>query len=111
MSTNSYDISAQTVKDLAAARQKTNFDTKKMALAIFGKDMFDQHERIINILRSDPVCKREPKPFLNHTQAVQRGLSVSKRLLELKEKHGWSYPDFRMAQQLAGPGLSVSTRL
>ncbi|KAF9583785.1 acyl-coenzyme A oxidase [Lunasporangiospora selenospora] len=81
--------------DLANARKKVSFDIVDMTNYIHcGAANVEQRRYIIDLIAKDPIFKKDDWGWLNHTDAVKRGIAMSARLAEIKMEHDLNDLDF-----------------
>ncbi|KAG0304511.1 hypothetical protein BGZ98_005426, partial [Dissophora globulifera] len=86
---------SQNKKDLAYARTKISFDVKDMTNYLYGgSENVDQRRYIIDLIAKDPIFNKDDWGWLNHTDAVKRGIAMSTRLAEIKMEHDLNDMDF-----------------
>ncbi|KAG0072522.1 palmitoyl-CoA oxidase [Linnemannia elongata] len=86
---------SQNKKDLAQARTKTNFDVTDMTNYLYGGPAnVEQRRYIIDLIAREPIFNKDDWPWLNHTDAVKRGIAMSTRLAEIKMEHELNDLDF-----------------
>ncbi|KAG0364330.1 hypothetical protein BGZ54_007619, partial [Gamsiella multidivaricata] len=86
---------SQNKKDLAHARTKTSFDVNDMTDYLYGGRANVEHRRyIVGLLAKEPVFNKDDWGWLNHTDAVKRGIAMSARLAEIKMEYELNDLDF-----------------
>ncbi|KAL1918601.1 uncharacterized protein VTP21DRAFT_2623 [Calcarisporiella thermophila] len=92
------DVRLQTLKDIADARSRATFNVREMSEFIFGgKENFESMMEINDIITSDPICTWKDKQFMDRREILLRGLAVSKRLVELRNKYDWNLQELLYA--------------
>ncbi|KAF9978994.1 acyl-coenzyme A oxidase [Actinomortierella ambigua] len=86
---------SQNTKDLAAARSAATFDVDDMTNYIYGgRDNVDQRRYIVSLIEKEPIFQKKDWAWLNHTDAVKRGIAMSARLAEIKMENDLNDYDF-----------------
>ncbi|ORZ12957.1 acyl-CoA dehydrogenase/oxidase [Lobosporangium transversale] len=86
---------SQNKKDLAHARSKVSFKIADMTNYLYGGAANVEHRRhLISLIANDPVFNKDDWGWLNHTDAVKRGIAMSTRLAELMMEHELNDLDF-----------------
>ncbi|KAF9946688.1 acyl-coenzyme A oxidase [Mortierella alpina] len=79
---------SQNKDDLAYARSKVSFDIKDMTNYLHGGEgNVEQRRYIIDLIAKEPIFQKDDWGWLNHTDAVKRGIAMSTRLAEIKMEH------------------------
>ncbi|KAF9180972.1 acyl-coenzyme A oxidase [Haplosporangium sp. Z 767] len=86
---------SQNKKDLAHARTKTSFNIADMTNYLYGgAGNVEQRRHIIDLIAREPIFNKDDWGWLNHTDAVKRGIAMSTRLAEIKMEHELNDLDF-----------------
>ncbi|KAK3828855.1 MAG: palmitoyl-CoA oxidase [Benniella sp.] len=86
---------SQNKKDLIHARTKTSFNIDDMTDYIYSGRANVEHRRyIIDLIAREPIFQKDDWSWLNHTDAVKRGVAMSARLAEIKLEHELNDLDF-----------------
>ncbi|PWW74784.1 acyl-CoA dehydrogenase NM domain-like protein [Tuber magnatum] len=93
---------------LDAIRAGTTIDPHKIGNLLFDPGYREARIRIASILGNDRVFDKSLRPHLNHRQLLHLSLRIFKRLLELRDAHGWSDLEFTLACRLQGETLPTS---
>ncbi|KAF8937097.1 acyl-CoA dehydrogenase/oxidase [Dissophora ornata] len=99
---------SQNKKDLAQARTKTSFDVEDMTNYLYGgPSNVEQRRYIIDLVAREPIFSRDDWPWLNHTEAVKRGVAMSARLAEIKMEHELNDLDFATLVEAVDDSLPI----
>ncbi|KAF9961438.1 acyl-coenzyme A oxidase [Mortierella alpina] len=86
---------SQNKKDLSHARTKTSFDVASMTNYLYRGSGNVEHRRyIIDLIAREPIFNKDDWAWLNHTDAVKRGIAMSARLAEIKMDNDLNDLDF-----------------
>lgn len=85
---------------LETERGKSNVDVDKLATHLFTDDILQRNERILNILKADPVFDKSQNYFRGRNERIEAALARGKRLRQLEVKHNWSREEFNAANEL-----------
>ncbi|KAG0014012.1 Peroxisomal acyl-coenzyme A oxidase 1 [Entomortierella chlamydospora] len=77
-------METQNKKDLAHARTKASFNITDMTNYLHNGPENVEHRRyIIDLIAKEPIFQKDDWAWLNHTDAVNRGVAMSTRLAEI----------------------------
>tara|TARA_B110001452_G_scaffold102390_1_gene84965 strand:+ start:2184 stop:3212 length:1029 start_codon:yes stop_codon:yes gene_type:complete len=94
-----------TIGLLDAERKKASFDVDALTLVLAGSaDAHAKKKRMLGIVSGDAVLQRG-QASASRTQRHIQSLAKSKRLVELKRKHGWSLEEHIQARRMMGEVL------
>jgi len=93
---------------LDAIRTDITIDPYKIGNLLFDPGYRETRIRIASILGSDRIFDKSLRPHLNHRQLLHLSLRIFKRLLELRDAHGWSDLEFTLACRLQDESLPTS---
>ncbi|KAF8591665.1 acyl-CoA oxidase [Ramaria rubella] len=95
-------------EDMKIARSRTVIDVDDVTHYLWnGKQEWDKHSRIVEIISRDPIFDKSRKPYLSRTERYTLGLAKTNRLLELQDIYQWSDEDVRAALALSDEGVSL----
>ncbi|KAG0033897.1 acyl-coenzyme A oxidase [Podila clonocystis] len=98
----------QNQKDLAHARTKTSFDVSNMTCYLYaGPENVEQRRHIIDLIAREPIFNKDDWAWLNHTDAVKRGIAMSARLAEIKMEHELNDLDFSTMCEIIDDTLPI----
>lgn len=90
---------------LAAERAKSDIEIQKLQELLLTKDVIERRNKIIGILKKEPVFDKSSNYFLGRVDKFERALAREKKLILLRRKHGWSTEEYRAALEAVGePG-------
>ncbi|KAG0250848.1 acyl-coenzyme A oxidase [Mortierella polycephala] len=99
---------SQNKKDLAVARTKITFDVKDMTNHIYGGSTNVEHRRhIIDLIAKEPVFNKDDWAWLNHSDAVKRGVAMSTRLAEIMIEHDLDDLDFAILTEVIDDTIPI----
>ncbi|KAG0332026.1 acyl-coenzyme A oxidase [Podila humilis] len=99
---------SQNKKDLAYARTKVSFDIQDMTNYIHGGSAnVEQRRYIIDLIAREPIFNKDDWGWLNHTDAVKRGIAMSTRLAEIKMEHDLNDLDFATMMEAIDDTLPI----
>ncbi|KAK3845789.1 MAG: acyl-CoA dehydrogenase/oxidase [Linnemannia gamsii] len=99
---------SQNKRDLAHARTKVSFDIKDMTNFLHGGEAnVEQRRYIIDLIAKDPIFNKDDWGWLNHTDAVKRGIAMSTRLAEIKMEHDLNDLDFATMMEAIDDTLPI----
>ncbi|KAG0049484.1 acyl-coenzyme A oxidase [Gryganskiella cystojenkinii] len=99
---------SQNMKDLALARTKVSFDVTDMTNYLHGGAAnVDQRRYIIDLIAREPIFNKDDWGWLNHTDAVKRGIAMSTRLAEIKMEHDLNDLDFATMMEAIDDTLPI----
>ncbi|KAG0199347.1 acyl-coenzyme A oxidase [Mortierella sp. GBA30] len=99
---------SQNKRDLAHARTKVSFDVKDMTNYLYGGEAnVEQRRYIIGLIAKDPIFNKDDWGWLNHTDAVKRGIAMSTRLAEIKMEHELNDLDFATLMEAIDDTLPI----
>ncbi|KAF9349411.1 acyl-coenzyme A oxidase [Mortierella sp. AD094] len=85
----------QNKKDLAHARSKVSFNITDMTNYLHGgAENVEQRRYIISLIAREPIFQKDDWGWLNHTDAVKRGIAMSTRLAEIMMENDLNDLDF-----------------
>ncbi|KAF9199511.1 acyl-coenzyme A oxidase [Haplosporangium sp. Z 27] len=85
----------QNKKDLAYARTKVSFSVADMTNYLHGGvDNVEQRRHVIGLIAKEPIFQKDDWGWLNHTDAVKRGIAMSTRLAEVMMENELNDLDF-----------------
>ncbi|KAF9109537.1 acyl-coenzyme A oxidase [Mortierella sp. AM989] len=85
----------QNKKDLAHARTKVSFNISDMTNYLHGGAAnVEQRRFIIDLIAKEPIFQKDDWGWLNHTDAVKRGIAMSTRLAEIMMENDLNDLDF-----------------
>ncbi|KAF8971984.1 acyl-coenzyme A oxidase [Entomortierella lignicola] len=85
----------QNKKDLAYARTKVSFNVADMTNYLHGGvDNVEQRRHVIGLIAKEPIFQKDDWGWLNHTDAVKRGIAMSTRLAEVMMENELNDLDF-----------------
>ncbi|KAG0137911.1 putative acyl-CoA oxidase [Tuber indicum] len=93
---------------LDAIRTDTTIDSYKVGNLLFDPGYRETRIRVASILSNDRIFDKSLRPHLNHRQLLHLSLRIFKRLLELRDAHGWSDLEFTLACRLQDESLPTS---
>ncbi|KAF9026086.1 acyl-coenzyme A oxidase [Podila verticillata] len=99
---------SQNKKDLAYARTKVSFDVQDMTNYLHGGAAnVEQRRYIIDLIAREPIFNKDDWGWLNHTDAVKRGIAMSTRLAEIKMEHDLNDLDFATMMEAIDDTLPI----
>ncbi|KAG0236448.1 acyl-coenzyme A oxidase [Actinomortierella wolfii] len=99
---------SQNVKDLAAARTTATFSVSDMTNYIYGgKENVEQRRYIVSLIEKEPIFQKKDWAWLNHTDAVKRGIAMSTRLAEIKMENDLNDLDFATMVEVIDDTLPI----
>ena len=87
-------------KCLELERAKSNIDVDKLATFLFTNEALERNERILNILKDDPVFDKTQNYFRGRNSRIEAALARGKRLRQLSVKHKWTKAEYNVANEL-----------
>ncbi|GJJ70708.1 acyl-CoA oxidase [Entomortierella parvispora] len=98
----------QNQKDMAHARTKVSFNVTDMTNYLHGGAAnVEQRRYIIDLIAREPVFNKDDWGWLNHTDAVKRGIAMSTRLAEIKMEHDLNDLDFATMMEAIDDTLPI----
>lgn len=85
---------------LAQEREKSNIDVDKLASYMFTDEALERSDRILQILKADPVFDKTQNYFRGRNSRIEAALARGKRLRQLSVKHNWSKEEYAVANEL-----------
>ena len=85
---------------LKQEREKSNLHVDQLAEFMFTKDVLERQQRILAILRADPVFDKTQNYFRGRNARIEAALARAKRLRQLSVKHKWSKDEYQTANEL-----------
>ncbi|GAA5881626.1 hypothetical protein JCM16303_005516 [Sporobolomyces ruberrimus] len=87
---------AQTSKDIAAARSKATFDSAivNRVLKDGGRGDGETQRKIAKLLAEDPAFDKTKTSYLSRPQQIERGLAVAKKLFDFVDKNDLDYMEY-----------------
>ncbi|KAF9336377.1 Peroxisomal acyl-coenzyme A oxidase 1 [Podila minutissima] len=108
---------SQNKKDLAHARTKVSFDVQGMTNYLHGGAANVEHRQYItDLIACEPIFNKDDCTFqdpgsyrgwLNHTDAVKRGIAMSTRLAEINMEHDLNDLDFATMMEAIDEPLPI----
>ncbi|KAF9167312.1 acyl-coenzyme A oxidase [Actinomortierella ambigua] len=99
---------SQNVKDLAAARSLATFNVPDMTNYIHGsKENVEQRRYIFSLIEKEPIFQKKDWAWLNHTDAVKRGIGMSTRLAEIKMENDLNDYDYSIMLEAVDDTLPI----
>ncbi|KAI5121476.1 hypothetical protein M0805_003932 [Coniferiporia weirii] len=93
------NYNSQTGADIEAARRSVKLDVAAVRAFLHGgESLWRVHQRISEILSSDPVFDKSQRYYITRKEAYKRALSMQKRIEELRQTHKWNVKDMSFAQ-------------
>lgn len=90
---------------LDAERAKSDIPVKKLQELLLTKDTIERRNRILDILKSEPVFDKSSNYFNGRVERFERALAREKKLQLLRRKHNWDFDELRTASEAVGePG-------
>ena len=90
---------------LDAERAKSDIHVKKLQELLLTQDTIERRNRILQILKSEPVFDKSSNYFNGRMERFERALAREKKLQLLRRKHDWNIDEFRTASEAVGePG-------
>jgi len=90
---------------LAAERGNSDIHVEKLQQLLLTKDVIERRNRILGILKSEPVFDKSSNYFSGRMERFERALAREKKLQLLRRKHNWNPDEFRTAYETVGePG-------
>lgn len=87
-------------KCLELEREKSNIDVDKLATYLFTNEILERNERLLNILKADPVFDKTQNYFRGRNSRIEAALARGKRLRQLSVKHQWTREEYNAANEL-----------
>lgn len=87
---------------LAQERSQSNVDVDKLAELLHTRQALERQDRLLAMMKNDPVFDKSQNHTLGRTERIQRALAKGKRLQQLSVQHNWNYDDFYAANDLLG---------
>ncbi|KAK5091049.1 hypothetical protein LTS08_002042 [Lithohypha guttulata] len=87
-------------KCLELEREKSNVDVDKLASFMFTNEAMERNERLLDILKADPVFDKTQNYFRGREARIEASLARGKRLRQLQVKHNWSKEEYNTANEL-----------
>ncbi|KAI0354185.1 acyl-CoA oxidase [Trametes cingulata] len=98
----------QNLTDMAEARRRSSVDAAKLHPFVWGgEQQWQTKQRIVSVLSNDPVFNKTRRSFLGRTELYTRALAMTKRIYELKDKHGWSTEEATFAARIIDEPLPI----
>ncbi|KAF8513525.1 acyl-CoA dehydrogenase/oxidase C-terminal [Gautieria morchelliformis] len=98
------------VEDMRVARAQTTIDiddVKHFLRISDGKEEWDRHSRMVQIISEDPVFDKSRRLHMARKELYFRGLAITKRLLDFQEKYHWSDQDVDAALAIIDEGIPL----
>ncbi|PFH50109.1 hypothetical protein AMATHDRAFT_61772 [Amanita thiersii Skay4041] len=96
---NSHDANAQTSADMECARNCASIDIPIVRDFLHdGRDAWNAKNKVVNILKNDPVFDKSRRPFSTRTELYHRALRMTKRIFELQDLYNWTREEVSLAQ-------------
>ncbi|KAH9834504.1 acyl-CoA oxidase [Rhodofomes roseus] len=95
-------------RDMAEARVRTTIDVEQVRNLLFGgQSKWDTHARLLRVVSQDPVFDKSERPFLARKDRYKRAISMTNRIYELRDIHGWSIAETAEALDLIDEELPI----
>ncbi|TDZ16518.1 Peroxisomal acyl-coenzyme A oxidase 1 [Colletotrichum orbiculare MAFF 240422] len=85
---------------LAQERAKSSLNVDQLATFMFTNEALERNERILNILKREPVFDKTQNYFRGRSTRIEASLARGKRLFQLTKEHNWSKEDYQVANDL-----------
>ncbi|KAH7125187.1 hypothetical protein B0J11DRAFT_614613 [Dendryphion nanum] len=85
---------------LAAERARSNIPVEKLSELLFTKEVLEQKQNILNILKSEKVFDKSQNYYAAREERFETALARAKKLANLRKKHGWTLDEYRTATDL-----------
>lgn len=85
---------------LQEERKKSNLNVDQLSEFLFTKEVLDRKQRILEILRSNPVFEKTNNYFDGRADRLQRAMARAKRLRQLSVEHNWFEEEYLTANEL-----------
>ncbi|RKP06830.1 acyl-CoA dehydrogenase/oxidase [Thamnocephalis sphaerospora] len=96
-------------RDIAAARAQATFSVERLANYLYGGKQRRLHrDRILRIVEKDPVFSKSTRYYRSLEEQIAAGLAQSRRLVELRDQHGWNEAEFSQALTLVDDFLPIT---
>ena len=90
---------------LDAERAKSDINVEKLQELLLTKDVIERRNKILEILKSEPVFDKSSNYFNGRMERFERALGREKKLQLLRRKHNWTMDELRTATEAVGePG-------
>ncbi|RKP06831.1 acyl-CoA dehydrogenase/oxidase [Thamnocephalis sphaerospora] len=90
----------RTARDLEAARLRCSFPTAQLTELLYGAETLRMRQRVLEVLEAEPLFSRADRYYCSYEEQVCRGLAWAKRIVELRDQHGWDDAEFSCAMAL-----------
>jgi acyl-CoA oxidase len=87
---------------LAAERASSAIDVDKLASLMFTEENLQRDDRILNILKAEPVFDKSANYYHGRIERIRAALARGKRLQQLSVEHSWSEDEYQVAYDLIG---------
>ena len=94
--------------DLDTIRSQSPISASALGDLLFDPGYREVRFRIAHILSQEPLLDKSRRPHLNHAQQLRLSLRIFKRLLQLRDAHGWTDREFQLACKLQGDLLPAT---
>ncbi|GAA5923231.1 hypothetical protein JCM3775_007473 [Rhodotorula graminis] len=85
----------QTTLDIQAARAHTSFDPDSLhRVLLSGHKDPDTRKRVAQLLADDPNFDKRARPYLSRPEQIERGLSTTKALFDLVDRHDLDHNEY-----------------
>lgn len=85
----------QTTVDIQAARARTSFDPDTLhRVLLSGHKDPDTRKRVASLLADDHKFDKRARPYLSRAQQIERGLSTTKALFDLVDRHDLDHNEY-----------------
>ncbi|TNY20196.1 hypothetical protein DMC30DRAFT_447253 [Rhodotorula diobovata] len=85
----------QSTLDIQAARARTSFDPQVLhRVLLSGHKDPDVRKRVAQLLADDPAFDKRSRPYLSRAQQIERGLSTTKALFDLVDRHDLDHGEY-----------------
>lgn len=87
-------------KCLEVERERSNIDVDKLATYMFTDEVLDRNERLLNILKAEPVFDKTQNYFRGRNSRIEASLARGKKLRQLSVQHKWTKEEYNAANEL-----------
>ncbi|KAG6872455.1 hypothetical protein C0995_009615, partial [Termitomyces sp. Mi166 len=73
-----------------------------------GREEYLKQDKIVSVMKNDPVFDKSEKDFMARTDRYKRALTMVNRVYELQEKHNWTQEETVFALSTLGEALPIN---
>ncbi|CAL1698461.1 unnamed protein product [Somion occarium] len=99
---------AQNAEDVKLARTRSRIEVSAVRDFLYGgRELWDEHTEIANVVSEDPVFDKAQRPYLIRTERYGNSLKMMNRIQQLREEHHWSSREYSKACSLLDEPVAV----